>query len=99
MEDAISLFLNFLGEHASVLQQKTIEHISLASFSLMMASAIAVPLGIWITRFSFLRNLVLNVGSISQTIPCLAILGLLVPFLGVGNVPTLVVLTFYAIYP
>ena len=64
-----------------------------------MASMIAIPLGIWVTRSSFFRNIILNAGSISQTIPSLAMLALLVPFLGLGNAPTLIVLTFYAIYP
>lgn len=65
----------------------------------MMASTIAIPLGIWVARVSLFRNIILNAGSISQTIPSLAMLALLVPVLGLGNAPALIVLTFYAIYP
>ncbi|MBY0292281.1 MAG: ABC transporter permease subunit [Alphaproteobacteria bacterium] len=91
--------LTFLQENSSALQQKTIEHILLVGFSLFLASALAIPLGILLVRFSFLRHTILRAGSISQTIPSLAMLGFLVPLLGLGNVPALVVLTFYAIYP
>ncbi|MBY0501518.1 MAG: ABC transporter permease subunit [Alphaproteobacteria bacterium] len=81
------------------LQEKTMEHIYLTSLSLIFATVIAIPLGIGIVRFSFLRTFILKAGSISQTIPSLAMLAFLVPFLGLGTLPTLVVLTFYAIYP
>lgn len=98
-ENIISLFLTFLGEHASALQQKMFEHVYLSGLALILASFIAIPLGIGVTRLSFIRNVTLKVGSISQTIPSLAMLALLVPFLGLGTAPTLVVLVFYAIYP
>jgi len=60
---------------------------------------IAIPLGIGVSRGSLFRSIILKIGSVSQTIPSLAILALLVPFLGLGNTPTLIVLVFYAIYP
>ena len=75
------------------------EHIFLVGFSLFFASVFAIPLGILLVRFSFLRQGILKAGSISQTIPSLAMLGFLVPLLGLGNVPALVVLIFYAVYP
>ncbi len=98
-ERDFSEFFHFLGEHASSLQQKTLEHITLTALALFFASAIAIPLGVVITRLSPLRNIILNAGSVSQTIPSLAMLAFLVPFLGLGNAPALVVLTFYALYP
>lgn len=67
--------------------------------SLFFASVIAIPLGILIERFPAIRTLLLKVGSVSQTIPSLAMLALLVPILGLGFLPTILVLTFYAIYP
>lgn len=91
--------VQFLKNHGSDLFQKTLEHITLVSLSLLIAAVFAIFLGILITRFASLRNVILKAGSVSQTIPSLAMLAFLVPFLGLGNVPTLVVLTFYAIYP
>jgi len=91
--------LSYLDEHALSLQQKTIQHISLTVISVIFASCIAIPLGIWIQRIAYFRNSILKVGSVTQTIPSLALLAFLVPFLGLGTTPTLVVLTFYAVYP
>jgi osmoprotectant transport system permease protein len=90
---------SFVKEYSLPLLHKTMEHISLTIFALIAALCIAIPLGIWIAHSSFLRNMVLKVGSISQTIPSLAMLAFLVPFVGLGVVPTLIALTFYAIYP
>ncbi len=69
------------------------------SCSLLFASLIAIPLGILISKYPFLRKVTLNAGGVSQTVPALAMLGFLVPFLGLGALPTIVVLTFYASYP
>lgn len=92
-------FIYFLSENFSSLLQKTFEHINLVAASLLFASAIAIPLGILITRFPAIRTLLLKAGSVSQTIPSLAMLALLVPVLGLGFMPTILVLIFYAIYP
>jgi osmoprotectant transport system permease protein len=89
----------FLSEHAGALQQKVLEHLFLSSLSLLLASTLAIPLGISIFRFASLRKILLPIGSVSQTIPSLALLGLLIPFLGLGTLPTIVALTFYGIYP
>ena len=92
-------FFNFAVEFYIPLIQKTNEHISLSIFALIIALSIAVPLGIYIAHSTFLRNTILKMGSISQTIPSLAMLAFLVPLVGLGALPTLIVLTFYALYP
>jgi osmoprotectant transport system permease protein len=92
-------FIYFLSENFSPLLQKTFEHINLVAVSLLFASALAIPLGILIARFPTIRTLLLKAGSVSQTIPSLAMLALLVPVLGLGFMPTIIVLIFYAIYP
>lgn len=71
----------------------------LVTVALLLASAIAIPLGIAIGRFSEIRTLLLKAGSVSQTIPSLAMLALLVPIVGLGFIPTIIILIFYAIYP
>ena len=76
-EDRTIEFFYFLNENFSLLLQKTLEHINLVATSLLFASAIAVPLGILIGRFPAIRILLLKAGSVSQTIPSLAMLALL----------------------
>lgn len=92
-------FFTYIGDHAAALQQKIMEHISLTFLALIFASCIAIPLGVWIQNTPVFQRTVLKLGNMSQTIPSLAMLAFLVPFLGLGFVPTIVVLTFYAVYP
>ncbi len=95
----MSDFLHYIYEHRSLLSEKVFEHVSLTLASLVLAFSIAIPLGIWIRNIPYFGNSVLKAGSISQTIPSLALLAFLVPLLGLGTTPTIFVLTFYALYP
>ena len=49
--------------------------------------------------FNKLSEFVLQLTGILQTIPSLAILGLLIPFLGIGFGPALVALVLYGLFP
>lgn len=46
-----------------------------------------------------MAEVVLQITSILQTIPSLALLGLLIPFVGIGTVPALIALVVYALLP
>lgn len=86
-------------EKAPELWVKTLEHLMLTGVSTGVAVLIGLPLGVWITRNAGLRGTVLGVSGMVQTIPSLAMLALLLPFLGIGVKPALVALTLYAILP
>lgn len=93
-----SLYL-FLLHHVHELAIKLVEHIYLSLSATVIAIAIGMPLGIWITRQPKLKGPVLGTTSIFQTIPSLALLAFLVPLMGIGIKPTLLVLTVYALLP
>ena len=83
---------------ATVLQA-TVEHLWLTGLSVGLAAVVGIPLGAWITRHRFLAGSVLAAVGVIQTIPSLALLGLLVPLLGVGAGPAIVALFLYALLP
>jgi osmoprotectant transport system permease protein len=86
---------------ARELLQRSLEHLLLVAVALGLALLITVPLGIWIHRRRW-SGWVLAAASTIQTIPSLAIFGLLltVPLLGgIGPVPAVVALTLYALLP
>lgn len=64
-----------------------------------IASLFAIPVGILIARAPRARRIMMGFGSASQTIPSLAAMALLIPILGIGVLPTLIILALYAIYP
>jgi osmoprotectant transport system permease protein len=80
-------------------------HVTISGVSLGIAILIGVPLGIASTRVAWVRSIVLgSVGTI-QTVPSLALLGLLVLPLaaiglpGIGPLPATIALTLYALLP
>ena len=74
----------FLHRYGSQIARLTFEHLWLTASAMLFASLIGLPLGILLTRQQRLARPVLAVANILQTIPSLALFGLLlpVPFLG-----------------
>lgn len=79
--------------------QALIQHIELSLVSLLIAAIIAIPLAVVLIRNKRLAEIVLQITSIMQTIPSLALLGILIPFVGIGTVPSIIALVIYAIMP
>ncbi|MBW4449102.1 MAG: ABC transporter permease [Spirirestis rafaelensis WJT71-NPBG6] len=92
----------FLIKYAPEILQHTLEHLFLVSIAIVIAILIGIPLGILITRITSLRQPILIIANILQTIPSLALFGLLipVPFIGgIGATPAIVALTLYSFLP
>lgn len=82
--------------------QRSGEHLLLVLLAVALALLISLPLGLFIHGRLRLSRLVLGAANAVQTIPSLAIFGLLltVPLLGgIGPAPAVVALTLYALLP
>ncbi len=80
----------------------TREHIFLVLISTGAAVLIGVPLGILLTRISSLQTPVLGIANVMQTVPSLALFGLLIPipFIGgIGARTAIIALALYALLP
>ena len=75
------------------------EHLQLTLISLFLANLIAIPVGIFLTRRRNWAEPVIGVTAVFQTIPSLALLGFMIPLLGIGKVPAVVALTIYGLLP
>ncbi len=92
----------FLIKYAPEILQHTLEHLLLVGVSIGVAILIGIPLGILITRRKNLRQPILGIANILQTIPSLALFGLLIPVPiigGIGATPAIVALTLYSLLP
>lgn len=90
---------NTLSTRSDQLLWALIEHIQLSFISLLIAAVIAIPLGIWLTKQEKIAEVIINITAILQTIPSLAILGLMIPIFGIGTVPAIIALVVYALLP
>jgi len=82
--------------------QLTAEHLLLVLNAMVLAIAIGVPLGIYLTRHRTARPWLLGFSNIMQTIPSLALFGFLIPipFIGgIGKRTVIVALVLYALLP
>lgn len=74
-------------------------HLWLSAVALLAAMLIAIPAAIFFAKRKYGTEVALQVSNILQTIPSLALLGLLIPFVGIGSPPALIALTLYALLP
>ena len=92
----------FLQEHGGQIARLSLEHVWLTGSAMLFAAGIGLPLGVWLTRHERWSRPVLGVANVLQTIPSLALFGLLlpVPFLGDRAARlAIVALTGYALLP
>ena len=81
---------------------ETGRHLLLVAVSVGLATLVGVPLGILLTRRPAWQRWVLGAASVVQTVPSLALFGLLIPVPligGIGLRTALVALTLYALLP
>jgi len=97
-ESAPNLF-DFMRQQSGKLLDQLLQHIGLTFISLLIAVIIGVPLGIFIARNKKFSAPVLGFTGILQTIPSIALLGFMIPLLGIGPVPAIVALFLYALLP
>ena len=97
-ESGQSLF-NFMQQQSGKILDQLLQHIGLTFISLLIAVVIGVPLGIFIARKKKFAAPVLGFTGILQTIPSIALLGFMIPLLGIGPVPAIVALFLYALLP
>ncbi|MGD8867312.1 MAG: ABC transporter permease [Gemmatimonadales bacterium] len=94
--------LDFLVNNRGEFLSLTLEHLFLVALSTGMAVLVGVPLGILLTRRPRLGPPVLGLANVFQTIPSLALFGLLIPipFIGgVGARTAILALILYALLP
>jgi osmoprotectant transport system permease protein len=94
--------LEFVRINHAELLRLTFQHLMLAVISTLIAAAIGIPTGIFLTRRPEWSKSVIGIANIIQTIPSLALFGFLIPlpFLGgIGAKTAIVALVLYGLLP
>ena len=86
-------------ERKAQLLAALLEHIQISFIALFFAVLIAIPLGIYLTNKKKIAESIIGISAVLQTIPSLALLGLLIPLIGIGKVPAIIALVVYALLP
>ena len=91
--------VQYLIENQTQILSLLIEHIKLTAISVGVAILIGVPLGIFISYAAKASKPILCLANIIQAIPSMALLGFMIPFLGIGTVPAIVAVVLYSLLP
>jgi len=94
--------VSYFWERRAEILQLTGEHLLLVAISTALAVCVGVPLGLALARRPRLARPVLGFAGVVQTIPSLALFGLLIPLPllgGIGARTAIVALVVYALLP
>jgi osmoprotectant transport system permease protein len=89
--------LRWVAEHQRVLLEAGQRHVELSAAALGLAVAVAVPLGIALTRVPAAAPYAIGAANVLRTIPSLALLVLMLPLVGTGYLPSMIALTLYGL--
>lgn len=94
-------YLTVFIDRAPTLLTALVEHLMMTVIAVLLGCLVAIPLGIFLTKtnIQWIRSVTFTITNIFQTIPSLAMLGILLPLLGVGLVPAIVALFLYSLMP
>lgn len=99
MEFNIMEFFQYIAENNSTILSKILQHVELSLVAVLFACLVGVPLGIVITRYKLLANIVIGMANVIQTIPSLALFAFMLPLFGIGSTNAIFALFLYALLP
>ncbi|MEU7431214.1 ABC transporter permease [Streptomyces sioyaensis] len=92
-------FWEYVGTRHAQLLTDTYQHASAVFQCMVLATLLGVFLGVMTYRSEWAGNLATTSTATILTIPSLALIGLLIPIVGLGVPPTVIALTLYGLLP
>ncbi|KAA6221615.1 ABC transporter permease [Streptomyces albofaciens JCM 4342] len=92
-------FWEYLGSRHTQLLTDTFQHAGAVLQCMVLATVLGVLLGVATYRSEWAGNLATATTATILTVPSLALIGLLVPIVGLGVAPTVIALTLYGLLP
>ena len=99
MMDLLSSIFSLYRDRADWFAGLLADHIMLALSAIAMSLIIGLLLGIWISEQPKIAPAVMGVCNVMYTVPSISLLGILIPFTGIGNKTAVIALTIYGIMP
>lgn len=75
------------------------QHLKIARIAIVLAGIMGLLLGIFIAEKEFMAPVILTLANIFYTIPSISLLGILIPFTGIGDKTAIIALTLYGLMP
>lgn len=92
-------FINYIVANSSQIISLLLEHIELTILSVVLSILIGIPVGILISYVKKLGKPILGLTNVIQAVPSMALLGFMIPLLGIGEKPAIVMVILYSLLP
>ena len=92
-------FLNVFWDRREELLKLFIEHMEMTSIAVLVSLVIGVVIGIAITKNKTAASIVIGIANLMQSIPSIGLLAFMVPFVGIGQKPAIIMIVIYALLP
>lgn len=89
----------FLAQRWQDVAFRAYQHTSLVLQSVLIALVLALVIAVFVAQRPRAAALANSLSSIGLTLPALALLGLAIPLFGIGTVPSVFIVVFYAVLP
>lgn len=95
----MTAFLTFLLEQHQYIFELLLGHIQLTLLSVSIAVCLGIPLGVYISGRDKIMKPVMGFANLAQALPSLALLGFLVPYMGIGSITAVSMVVLYSLLP
>jgi osmoprotectant transport system permease protein len=89
-------FLDYLRANIDTIASATLRHVYITVTAVIISIVTGVSIGMFIAKHKRLASIIIGIAGIIYTIPSLALLGILVSFVGFGIKPTIIALVLYS---
>lgn len=90
---------DFIADRWQDIAYRSYQHTSLVVQAVLLATIIALVLAVIVIRNNKLKGLANIFSAVGLTIPSFALLGVLLPLVGIGALPSVLAVGFYAVLP
>lgn len=97
--DFLTELAHYMIENDSKLLRLTIEHILMVVYGMILALLVGVTLGIIAAKFEKLAPIIISITNVIQLIPSLAMLAILMLYMGFGYNTVIIGLFLYSLLP
>lgn len=98
MNEAFGAF-PFIAANFGMLMEKTGEHLIISLVPLLVAIVVGVPIGIWLGHIHKGEFLAVSITNIGRALPSLALIAILIGFVGIGMLNAMIALFLLAFPP
>ena len=95
----MSDLLNFFADNASLLVDRTIEHIVICAIAMAISIAIALPVGVLLGHRHTGSFLAINISNVLRALPSLALIAISLAFIGLSRLNIQIALVALALPP